>query len=241
MISKKLAIEVLNEMLANGGDYAEIFYENSNSATVTVENNKVSSSSTSVSCGVGLRILKENRSVYGYTSDLTKKGLMDLAKSLNKSFNSERILTVTSLTKIKGKNRNVISKSYDDIPLEEKIALVKEGTNEIESIKDQRIVRYIGNFGNMLKTGGAEKIGAAIGGGKAGAFAAKALGGFGKGLGVVSKFLGGPFVQAILLAIDGLKKIGEVMNDWKDATADMYKHQTKQEQLQYELAKQQML
>lgn len=148
MISKKLAIEVLNEMLATGGDYAEIFYENSNSSTVTVENNKVSSSSTSVSCGVGLRILKENRSVYGYTSDLTKKGLMDLAKSLNKSFNSERILTVTSLTKIKGKNRNVINKSYDDIPLEEKIALVKEGTNEIESIKDPRIVRYIGNFGN---------------------------------------------------------------------------------------------
>ena len=129
MISKKLAIEVLNEMLATGGDYAEIFYENSNSTTVTVENNKVSSSSTSVSCGVGLRILKENRSVYGYTSDLTKKGLMDLAKSLNKSFNSERIITVISLTKIKGKNRNVINKSYDDIPLEEKIALVKEGTN----------------------------------------------------------------------------------------------------------------
>ena len=148
MISKKLAIEVLNEMLSTGADYAEIFYENSNSTGLMVENGKVSSTSSSITCGAGLRLLKENRSVYGFTSDLTKKGLMDLAKSLNKSFNSERLLTVTKLEMIRGKNRNVIHKSYDDVPLQEKIDLVKEGIDEIESFKDPRIVRYIGSFGN---------------------------------------------------------------------------------------------
>ena len=76
MISKKLAIEVLNEMLATGADYAEIFYENSVAQGVTIENSKVSSSSSNITSGAGLRLLKENRSVYGYTSDLTKKGLI---------------------------------------------------------------------------------------------------------------------------------------------------------------------
>ena len=38
MISKKLAIEVLNEMLSTGADYAEIFYEDSHSNGVSIEN-----------------------------------------------------------------------------------------------------------------------------------------------------------------------------------------------------------
>ena len=148
MISKKLAIEVLNEMLATGADYAEIFYENSSANGVTIENGKVSSSSTGITSGAGLRLLKENRSVYGYTSDLTKKGLFELANTLNKSFNSKRLITVTKLEMIRGKNRNVITKSYDDVPLKEKIDLVREGIDEIESMKDPRIVRYVGSFGN---------------------------------------------------------------------------------------------
>ena len=148
MISKKLAIEVLNEMLATGADYAEIFYENSHSNGVSIENGKVSSSSYGITSGAGLRLLKENRSVYGYTSDLTKSGLLKLARSLNKSFNGERLITVTKLEMIRGKNRNVISHSYDDVPLQDKIDLVREGINEIESMKDPRIIRYVGSFGN---------------------------------------------------------------------------------------------
>ena len=148
MLSKKLAIEVLNEMLATGSDYAEIFVEYSTSNVVTIENGKVSSSSTGITSGAGLRLLKENRCVYGYTSDLSKKGLLSLASSLNKSFNGKRLITVDKLEAIKCKNRNVISKSYDDIPLQEKIDLVREGTKEIESFNNPHIVRYIGNFAN---------------------------------------------------------------------------------------------
>ena len=148
MISKQLAIEVLNEMLATGADYAEIFFEESNAHSIMIENGKVASSSGSISSGAGLRLLKDNQTVYGFTSDLTRKGLLALASSLNKSFNCKRILTVDHLDMIKGKNRNPVTRSYNDVPLQEKIDLVREGINEIESMKDPRIVRYVGMFGN---------------------------------------------------------------------------------------------
>ena len=148
MISKKLAIEVLNEMLATGADYAEIFYEESTGNGLTIENGKVSSSSSGITSGAGLRLLKENQSVYGFTSDLTRKGLLALARDLNKSFSDNRILTVEKLDFIKGKNRNPVTKSYQTLSLQEKIDLVREGIDEIESMKDPRIVRYIGNFGH---------------------------------------------------------------------------------------------
>ena len=147
MISKKLAIEVLNEMLATGGDYAEIFFEESNSNNVAIENGKVSSSGGNIISGAGLRLLKENQTVYGYTSDLTRKGLLALASDLNKSFSGKRLITVEKLDFIKVKNRNPIIRSYNDVSQEEMIALVREGIDEIESMRDPRIVRYVGMFG----------------------------------------------------------------------------------------------
>lgn len=148
MISKKLAIDVLNESLSTGADYAEIFFEDSHSLSISIENGKVDTSSSTSLCGVGLRLLKENQCVYGYTNDLTKKGLLSLAASLKKSFNGERIVTVNALEMVRCKNRNIIKKSYDDVTREEKIALIKEGTSAIEELKDPRIVRYIGGFSN---------------------------------------------------------------------------------------------
>ena len=149
MVSKKLAIEVLNSMLATGADYAEIFYEDSNSYSLSIENGKVNTSTSNIMNGVGLRLLKENQCVYGYTNDLTRKGLISLAESLRSSFKGERKITVTKLDMIKAKNRNPVVNSYNSISREEKIALVREGIDEIESLKDPRIVRYIGSFANQ--------------------------------------------------------------------------------------------
>lgn len=151
MLSKKLAIEVLNKMLETGADYSEIFFEDSVGNSITIENGKVSTSSTGITSGVGLRILKENRCVYGYTSDLSRKGLLTLAESLNKSFVGKRILTVEHLDLIKAPNRNPIKKSYKSLTQNEKIALIREGTDAIEELKDSRIVRYIGSFGSNYR------------------------------------------------------------------------------------------
>ena len=148
MISKSLALLVINEALATGADYAEIFYEDSRAYSLSIENGKVQTSSSNSLCGVGLRLLKENQSVYGYTNDLSKKGLLNLANSLNKSFHDKRLLTVEKFDMIRCKNRNPVNNSYEGITREEKIALVREGIDEIQKMQDPRIVRYIGSFAN---------------------------------------------------------------------------------------------
>ena len=71
--------------------------------------------------GVGLRLLKENQCVYGYTNDLTRKGLISLAESLRSSFKGERKITVTKLDMIKAKNRNPVVNSYNSISREENL------------------------------------------------------------------------------------------------------------------------
>ena len=146
MISKKIALEVINSSLETGADYSEIFFEDSSSSTICVENGKTNISSSGSLCGVGIRLLKDNESVYGYTNSLTKKGLMDLALSLAKSFKGKRVLTVTDFKVVKCKNRNPIVDSYDNHSKEEKIKLIKEGTNAIEELNEKAIVRTQGYF-----------------------------------------------------------------------------------------------
>jgi TldD protein len=99
MISKVLAINVLNEALASGGDYAEIYLEDNVSSSIMLENGKVESSGVKESYGAGIRILCGFRSVYGYTSDLSKKSLLALAHSLAASYSGKRQITVNKIEK----------------------------------------------------------------------------------------------------------------------------------------------
>ena len=79
MISKSLALKVLNEGLATGGDYAEIYLEQNDSQAITLENGKVETNGNRRSYGAGIRILNDLKSVYGYTSVLSAKSLITLA------------------------------------------------------------------------------------------------------------------------------------------------------------------
>ena len=105
MINKKLALDIINLSLETGADYSEIFYEDSHASTVMVENGKVNTSSSSSLCGVGLRLLKGNRSVYGYTNDLSKNGLTKLAKNLYEADQAERFKNLLYKYKINEKSK----------------------------------------------------------------------------------------------------------------------------------------
>ena len=90
MLSKKQAIEVLNKGLSTGADYAEIFIEDKLTYSYSVENGKVETTSKSETFGAGIRLLNKLQSVYGYTNDVTKKGLLALAESLSASFSGKQ-------------------------------------------------------------------------------------------------------------------------------------------------------
>lgn len=111
-------------------------------------------------------------------------------------------------------------------------------------MSQQESVDNLRSYSKYLNSGGAKTLATSMfGTGKVGSVATKGLGMFGKALGSVTKVMGGPYFQMILKTItlfDELAKVvGKQMDDWKQHTTKMYQHQTKQEQLQYDLSKQQ--
>ena len=146
MISTKLAIDVLNEALSSGGDYAEIYFEDAIKGGVSIENTHVESSSSIRSYGAGIRILKGFNSVYGFTSDLSRKSLIDLAHKLSCRFSGERILTVKAIKNVKTRVVNKIDVHYDEVSINEKADFCKEVAKTILDVDPRIVMAYVGFY-----------------------------------------------------------------------------------------------
>ncbi|HKL84671.1 MAG TPA: TldD/PmbA family protein [Bacilli bacterium] len=142
MITKNVAIQVLNAALATGGDFAEIFLEETYSNNIEVDSGKTQPPSSSISYGAGIRILNKLQSVYGYTNDLSLKGLVKLATQLSASFSGEQTVFVEKIEKVKLKNKHKIKTALSSVDTKEKIALLKKGDATMREF-DARIVRTI--------------------------------------------------------------------------------------------------
>ena len=141
MLNKKLALDVINEAASTGADFVEIFYEDTYSSVISVENGKVNNVINTNISGVGLRLLKENRSVYGSTSDVSRKSLLNLATTLSKSFSGEKIIKpFDAFTKVKAKGLCKVETPLTEVPKEDIVALLKSVNKDVKDY-DPRIVR----------------------------------------------------------------------------------------------------
>lgn len=142
MISKKVAVQVLNAALTTGGDFAEIFLEETYSNGLQVDTGKTQPPSSKVTYGAGIRILRKLQSVYGYTNDLSLKGLLNLAHKLAASFSGTQEIFVTDIKKVAVRAKHKIGKELDSVATLEKLAFLKKGDKVMREF-DPRIVRTI--------------------------------------------------------------------------------------------------
>ncbi len=81
MIKDKAGI-ILSNLLSQGGEYGEIFYERSRTTRMELEDKKLGKVSHGYDEGVGIRLIKGGRTFYGYTSEPTFENLLQIAKTL---------------------------------------------------------------------------------------------------------------------------------------------------------------
>ncbi|WP_456383392.1 TldD/PmbA family protein [Persephonella sp.] len=79
---REIAPYLLTRLMSEGGQYGEIFYEYRYTTTLNFENRKIQRAVEGYDEGVGIRIIKDGRTLYGYTTDLTKDSLNRLVTTL---------------------------------------------------------------------------------------------------------------------------------------------------------------
>lgn len=79
MLSKILIEEVLSKALCTGGDFSEIFLEDTVKNSISMVDGKVDNSVSGRDFGIGIRIFKGLNSVYAYTNDASRQSLLETA------------------------------------------------------------------------------------------------------------------------------------------------------------------
>ncbi|HWQ58499.1 MAG TPA: TldD/PmbA family protein [Clostridia bacterium] len=81
MIDKRVVENVLEAALATGGDYSELFAEDTEKSLISMTDGKVEDASYRRVNGAGVRVLLGARCVYAYTSGQDEKALMEAAQA----------------------------------------------------------------------------------------------------------------------------------------------------------------
>ena len=145
MINKELATKVLNECLATGADFAEIFYEVKTTNTISMVSKMIKNSDTSVITGVGIRILKELQEVYGYTNEVDEASLMELAARLASSYNSAPLGIEFELVYSESPKMSTITRYSKDIPNSEKVKYLDVISNAAYG-HSEKIIQVMANL-----------------------------------------------------------------------------------------------
>jgi TldD protein len=121
--------KILTTALKRGGALAELFIEETASTRVSIEGGRVDKIVEGTDRGAGLRIIFENRQVYGYTTDLSERALLALAEALSEA--------------VQAKDARLITKALE-------WRLPKQASREIAEYKIQRSARAVG-IGEKIK------------------------------------------------------------------------------------------
>lgn len=140
MLTKKELQLILNEGLATGADFAEIFLEDTKSEVIRVTSGEVTQIDRGNTYGAGIRLIKDVDEVYGYTNNVSFDQLLTVVKNLRASFQGEphQSKTLQNAQPIKAQ----IKRPMGSVPVAEKTAKLKHLSHLMKDY-DTRIIQSI--------------------------------------------------------------------------------------------------
>ncbi|MDX1359522.1 MAG: TldD/PmbA family protein, partial [Clostridia bacterium] len=145
MISKSIIASVLEAALSTGGDFAELFIEDTERGSINFLDGQLESSQSGRDFGVGIRIFSGLNSVYAYTNSFDMDSLISTAKKAAAAISGTSSGIDIVLNDVKVENIHKVALMADTVSKKEKLDIVKEGyysAKEYDPIIKQASVRY---------------------------------------------------------------------------------------------------
>lgn len=125
MTDKAILQEVLHEALASGGDFSEIFMEDRENSSFFMIDGRIEKAMTGRDYGAGIRVLDGLKSVYVYTNDTSRLGLLDAADKACSAIAAVRRLDACQLVECATPNAHPIVRYPSSVDSREKIDIIK--------------------------------------------------------------------------------------------------------------------
>jgi len=150
MLTQSEVEKVLYAALGKGGSFADIFIERKKANGITCEADKIEKIHSGVDYGAGIRVVFGDQTAYAYTNDVSLEGLLKVAQVVSKAISQGSGDFVIDLKKAESKIVSPIKFFPDDIPIEDKVALVERG-NAVARAYDSRVRQVTVVYGDNLR------------------------------------------------------------------------------------------
>ncbi len=80
MLEKALMADILARAMSKGADFAELFFEDKQLSNVVCEDNRIESINSGKEKGAGIRVVKDGKTSYVYTNNISEQGLLQAAQ-----------------------------------------------------------------------------------------------------------------------------------------------------------------
>ena len=127
MINKSISEAVLEAALRTGGDFSELYMQDTEFNTVKMVDGAVDNASYERKAGAGVRVLKGTRSAYAYTANTSESALIAAAKAAASALNEAKEFEAKSVCveRIGGYEQKI---PFSTIKNADRIALLRSGT-----------------------------------------------------------------------------------------------------------------
>lgn len=153
MLSKNIVSQVLAKCLITGGDFAEIFEDDSINNSISLVDGKVQDAIGGRSYGIGIRIFKGFKSVYAYTNNNSLNSLLETAYRAALALGEVKEEKTIILNERKIDTIHPIIYYPKDVQYEKKIAVLKNAYGGAKNYNDeisQVIASYSDKEQNVL-------------------------------------------------------------------------------------------
>jgi len=152
MIAKSIITSVLEAALSTGGDFAELFIEDTSRGSINFLDGQLESTQTGRDFGVGIRIFNGLNCIYAYTNSFEKDSLVKTALKAAQAIRGNTSGIDIVLDETKPVNIHRIGIMPDTVSKKEKLELLKAGYYSAKSydpIIGQASARYIDVIQNI--------------------------------------------------------------------------------------------
>lgn len=137
-LNKEILEQVLEEALKKGGDFAEIYIEEKQLSNVFCEDNRIEKVNSGREKGAGIRVVREGKTSYVYTTDLSAEGLLKAARVVRHAVTEgEKTLQVQSLVAKKPPFTISCKRLPDVVSFDEKIEGVLAANKRARDVSEE--------------------------------------------------------------------------------------------------------
>lgn len=145
MINSSIISAVLYEALKTGGDFSELYLEDTDQNTISMVDGKVTNAAYQRKVGAGVRVFKGTRSAYAYCNSLSEESLLSAARAAASAFKGMREYETMAFS-VDRIGVSCARIPFSQINNQKRIELLKQGTDAAKAFSSeisQVVVNYM--------------------------------------------------------------------------------------------------